>query len=65
MATFMNTVQSPLNLANNFLKQATYTSCHKHLSKQQILRSQLGFNNLPLICDRALIANTTNYFSII
>jgi hypothetical protein len=56
----MNNNQASLSQANSSLKETIYVSCHQRLSKQCILRAQLGFKNLPLTFNRALITNSNN-----
>lgn len=56
----MNNNQASSNQANSSLKETIYVSCYQRLSKQCILRAQLGFINLPLTLNRALITNNNN-----
>nr|WP_290227850.1 hypothetical protein [Trichocoleus desertorum] len=39
----MNTTQDPFQKANYFFRRADYVKWHRQQSKQQILRSQVGF----------------------
>jgi len=43
----MDSLQAPLSLANTYFRKAAHTRWHRHLSKRHILRSQLGFNDVP------------------
>jgi hypothetical protein len=60
----MNANHESINRVNSSLKTSAYISCHQYLSKQCILRAQLGFNNLPLTINRALVTNSANTMSI-
>lgn len=42
----MNTIQDPFNRANYFFRKAAHANWHRQLSKQHILRSQLGFSDI-------------------
>ncbi|BDA74041.1 hypothetical protein CAL7716_082070 [Calothrix sp. PCC 7716] len=59
----MNSNQVSSSRVNSSLKATTYASYNQHLSKQYILRAQLGFINLPLTSSRALVASNTNTMS--
>jgi hypothetical protein len=43
----MDNAQDPFSLANLHLRKADQLRWHRSLSKRQILRSQLGFNDVP------------------
>lgn len=54
----MNNNQIYLNRANFSLQSSTYVSCRQYLSKQCILRAQIGFSNATLAINRALVKNS-------
>ncbi|HEY9645081.1 MAG TPA: hypothetical protein V6C88_01860 [Chroococcidiopsis sp.] len=43
----MNSAQDPFSTANYLLRKADHARWHRQLSKQHILRSQLGFGDIP------------------
>jgi hypothetical protein len=50
----MDASRDPFKRANDLIRQAHYAHWHRTQSKQQILRSQLGFNDIassrPKVC---------------
>ncbi|MDX2214928.1 MAG: hypothetical protein SFY66_16695 [Oculatellaceae cyanobacterium bins.114] len=42
----MDSAQDPFSLSNTYFRKADHMRWHRALSKQHILRSQLGFNDV-------------------
>jgi hypothetical protein len=51
----MDAASAPFNRANDLIRKADYARWHRTQSKQQILRSQLGFNDIAVSRPKACL----------
>lgn len=59
----MDAISDPFKRANYLIRKAHYTHWHRTQSKQQILRSQLGFNDIAFSRPKACVG-CENYHGV-
>jgi hypothetical protein len=59
----MDAIPDPFKRANYLIRKANYTQWHRTQSKQQILRSQLGFNDIASSRPKACVG-CDNYHGV-